>query len=52
MIFVVILLGIVISIGVSIAIFIFKMNKEMEVLKKYGSELDAEISELNNRLGK
>ena len=46
MIFVVILLGIVISIGVAIATFIFKMNKEMEVLKKYGSELDMQIENM------
>lgn len=50
MIFVVILLGIVICIGgVTIATFIFKMNKEMEVIKKYSNDLDVQIENINNK---
>lgn len=49
MIFVVILLGIVIGIGVSIATFIFKMNKEMEVIKKYSNDLDMQIEKIDNK---
>jgi MFS superfamily sulfate permease-like transporter len=49
MIFVVILLGIVIGIGVTIATFIFKMNKEMEVIKKYSNDLDVQIEKINEK---
>ncbi len=49
MIFVVILLGIVIGMGVTIATFIFKMNKEMEVIKKYSNDLDVQIEKINEK---
>lgn len=47
MIFVIILLGIIIGIAVSIITFIFKMNKEMEVIKRYNDELDIQIEKIN-----
>ena len=49
MIFVVILLGILCGIGVTIATFIFKMNKEMEVIKKYSNDLDMQIENINKK---
>lgn len=49
MIFVIILLGIIIGIAVSIITFIVKMNKEMEVIKKYTNELDMQIENENNK---
>ena len=49
MMFIVILLGIVIGIGVSIATFIFKMNKEMDVIKKYSNDLDMQIENINKK---
>lgn len=49
MIFVIILLGVLISIGVSILTFILKFNKEMDVIKKYSNELDMQIENINNK---
>jgi MFS superfamily sulfate permease-like transporter len=47
--FVIILLGIIIGIAVSIITFIFKMNKEMEVIKKYTNDLDIQIEKINEK---
>lgn len=47
--FIIILLGIIIGIAVSIITFIVKMNKEMEVIKKYSNELDIQIEKINNK---
>ena len=49
MMFVIILLGIIIGIAVSIITFIFKMNKEMEVIKKYSNDLDIQIEKINEK---
>lgn len=48
--FIIILLGIIIGIAVSIITFIVKMNKEMDVIKRYSADLDIEIENLNNKL--
>lgn len=47
--FIIILLGIIIGIAVSIITFIVKMNKEMEVIKRYSDELDIQIENINNK---
>ena len=49
MIFVIILLGIIIGIAVSIITFIVKMNKEMDVIKRYSDELDIQIENRKNK---
>lgn len=47
--FIIILLGIIIGIAVSIITFIVKMNKEMDVIKRYSDELDIQIEKINNK---
>lgn len=47
--FIIILLGIIIGIAVSIITFIVKMNKEMDVIKRYSDELDIQIENRKNK---
>jgi MFS superfamily sulfate permease-like transporter len=47
--FIIILLGIIIGIAVSIITFIVKMNKEMDVIKRYSDELDIQIEKINKK---
>jgi MFS superfamily sulfate permease-like transporter len=47
--FIIILLGIIIGIAVSTITFIVKMNKEMDVIKRYSDELDIQIEKINKK---